>query len=228
MINAIKTKYHGIEFRSRIEARWAVYFDLCGCEWEYEPEGFKIELYDGKTINYLPDFLLHNVRGRNIPESGLFVEVKGVMSDFDNLKINAFTSPTCARYCPELNKDWGGFNCKKCTISNKCPYSNLTPENEIENPLIVFSGFPKTADEVFYKIEEKGFPYSYMHIDRDYFECFLFPEKNKSGLVTHDCGGYKYDGDWDLANKFLSIASSVKFEQEQDKIYPLSTYCIEE
>lgn len=52
-VKAIETKYKGYRFRSRLEARWAVFFDALGVRWEYEPEGF--ELPSGW---YLPDFLL--------------------------------------------------------------------------------------------------------------------------------------------------------------------------
>jgi len=38
-IKAIQTEYKGYLFRSRLEARWAVFFDACGIEYEYEPEG---------------------------------------------------------------------------------------------------------------------------------------------------------------------------------------------
>lgn len=36
-IKAHPTKYKGVQFRSRLEARWAVFFDLVGWKWEYEP-----------------------------------------------------------------------------------------------------------------------------------------------------------------------------------------------
>lgn len=49
----IPTEYQGILFRSRLEARWAVFFDDIGLDWEYEPEGF-----DLPTRRYLPDFRL--------------------------------------------------------------------------------------------------------------------------------------------------------------------------
>lgn len=52
MLKAIETHYKGYRFRSRLEARWAVFFDNIGLEWVYEPEGF--ELGDG--VRYLPDF----------------------------------------------------------------------------------------------------------------------------------------------------------------------------
>ena len=44
-IKAIETKYKGYRFRSRLEARWAVFFDTMGIEWIYEPEGFDLPGY---------------------------------------------------------------------------------------------------------------------------------------------------------------------------------------
>lgn len=64
MIKAIQTEYAGCKFRSRQEARWAVFFDALGIEWEYEKEGF--ELPSGR---YLPDFWL--------PKLKMWAEVKG-------------------------------------------------------------------------------------------------------------------------------------------------------
>lgn len=63
MLKAIETRYKGYRFRSRLEARWAVFFDALGVKWEYEPEGF--ELPSGR---YLPDFLL--------PDVDAWIEVK--------------------------------------------------------------------------------------------------------------------------------------------------------
>ena len=53
-ISPIDTRYKDFRFRSRLEARWAVFFDTAGIEWEYEKEGFDLE-DDGY---YLPDFYL--------------------------------------------------------------------------------------------------------------------------------------------------------------------------
>ena len=88
-LKAIETEYKGYRFRSRLEARWAVFFDACGVSWEYEPEGYDL----GNGLYYLPDFLLHGVtinhayhaKGRD-----LYVEVKGQMTDRDAAKINRF------------------------------------------------------------------------------------------------------------------------------------------
>lgn len=77
-IKPIETYYNGYRFRSRLEARWAVFFDAMGIKYEYEPEGFVMS--DGTT--YLPDFYL--------PESKQYFEVKGVMTDTDLHKIEQF------------------------------------------------------------------------------------------------------------------------------------------
>lgn len=63
-IKAIETRYAGCRFRSRLEARWAVFFDTLGVAWQYEPEGFDL---DGTW--YLPDFYL--------PTLNAYYEVKG-------------------------------------------------------------------------------------------------------------------------------------------------------
>jgi hypothetical protein len=69
-ITAIETRYAGCRFRSRLEARWAVFFDSVGLAWEYEPQGFLVG--DDKTP-YLPDFRIT----RTWTEAPLWVEVKG-------------------------------------------------------------------------------------------------------------------------------------------------------
>ncbi len=64
---AIPTIYQGIEYRSRLEARWAAFFDLIGWQYTYEP-------LDGH--GYIPDFLIHG-------DAPLLVEVKPA-STLDN------------------------------------------------------------------------------------------------------------------------------------------------
>lgn len=62
-----KTEYGGIQFRSRIEARWAVFFDSLGIKWGYEPLDEKVGP-DYLTITYMPDFYLE--------QQDMFIEVK--------------------------------------------------------------------------------------------------------------------------------------------------------
>ena len=88
-LKPIETEYKGYRFRSRLEARWAVFFDTSGVKWEYEPEGFDL----GDGIKYLPDFRLHGVtlnHGFKAENCSIYVEVKGQMNDADAEKINRF------------------------------------------------------------------------------------------------------------------------------------------
>jgi hypothetical protein len=57
-LTAIETKYAGHRFRSRTEARWAVFFNELGLVHEYELEGFKLS--NGEA--YLPDFGLDQLQ----------------------------------------------------------------------------------------------------------------------------------------------------------------------
>ena len=64
-IAAIETRYNGVNFRSRLEAKWAAMFDLVGWRWTYEPRDFN---------GWIPDFVVHAWRE-------IYVEVKPV-NDF--------------------------------------------------------------------------------------------------------------------------------------------------
>ena len=63
-IKPIETFYNNYRFRSRLEARHALCYDLLGIRYEYEPEG--LVLSDGSF--YLPDFYL--------PDLHCYVEIK--------------------------------------------------------------------------------------------------------------------------------------------------------
>ncbi|MDH0117390.1 hypothetical protein N7379_23155 [Rhizobium pusense] len=72
-VAAIPTRYNSVQFRSRLEARWAAFFDLAEIKWDYEP--FDL---DGWT----PDFL---IKGK-VPA---LIEVKPLyFSEFESLSID--------------------------------------------------------------------------------------------------------------------------------------------
>ena len=71
----LPTKYNGTTFRSRTEARWAVFFTNLNWEWTYENQGYELETGG----HYLPDF---EIRLPNNDE--YFVEVKP--DDFDKFE----------------------------------------------------------------------------------------------------------------------------------------------
>lgn len=64
MLKAIETKYNGFTFRSRMEARWAVFMDSLGVKYNYEPEAYELD----KGLVYLPDFW--------VPSLETFIEIK--------------------------------------------------------------------------------------------------------------------------------------------------------
>lgn len=77
MIKAIETIYNGYRFRSRLEARWAVFFDTLGIEYQYEVEGFDL----GNAGWYLPDFWL--------PTQKLWLEIKpNIYDSLDGLWVD--------------------------------------------------------------------------------------------------------------------------------------------
>lgn len=101
-IKAIPTMYKGYKFRSRLEAKWAAFFELYtnrGLQWEYEPEGFDL---DG--LWYLPDFRVtspqgyvqwYEIKPPNVPLS--FTDQRKI-SEFDKAICAANTAIVDAKY----------------------------------------------------------------------------------------------------------------------------------
>lgn len=81
MIGILPTEWNGITYRSRTEARWAVFFDYLGYKHHYEREGFAL---DGKLC-YLPDFWLDDF--------DLWVEVKPSNYTDENQKNKFLAGP---------------------------------------------------------------------------------------------------------------------------------------
>lgn len=73
-MKAIQTRYRGCHFRSRLEARWAVFLDEIGIDWRYEHEGFEV----ASGVWYLPDFYL--------PSLHCYLEIKGQYPKPDELE----------------------------------------------------------------------------------------------------------------------------------------------
>lgn len=69
-ITAIETRYGGCLFRSRLEARWAVFLTRLGLDWEHEPQRMKVDTPRG---SYLPDLF--------VPQLDIYLEVKPAHPD---------------------------------------------------------------------------------------------------------------------------------------------------
>lgn len=79
---AIKTTYRGVQYRSRLEARWAVFFDELGIEHAFEYEGF-----DLPSGWYVPDFWL--------PKMSCWIEIKPTEPTYDSPEV---------KKCDELSR----------------------------------------------------------------------------------------------------------------------------
>ena len=194
-IKPIETQYKGYLFRSRLEARWAVFFDTCGVRWEYEPEGYILP--NGQK--YLPDFLLHGVDGR-APDD-LYVEVKGKMTPDDARKIYEFS----------------GWRLEKTEIKNPILVLAGIPEgnsiSEIENYCSSwgYNGFPE--------IKGGPYPFNFETIDHDYFVAHPGINKNGRFELFGDDSSYTYDRDNEATIRAFRLARQARFEfGEQPRI----------
>lgn len=101
--HAIETFFKGVKFRSRLEAKWAVFYETLGLNWHYEMEGF--ELPSGR---YLPDFYFPNLK--------VWVEIKPEEPSQEE-------KAKCEALCQLTNKDvylfWGPLN-KQLGINSDC------------------------------------------------------------------------------------------------------------
>jgi hypothetical protein len=114
-IKAIETNYKGYRFRSRLEARWAVFFDSLGVKYEYEKEGYDL----GELGYYLPDFWLPEVHG------GLWVEIKPVGFDDDKAisKIHSIVKGTKQPATILIGEPMGGY--LKADGYDDCPWWSI-------------------------------------------------------------------------------------------------------
>lgn len=188
-IKVIQTKYKGFLFRSRLEARWAVFFDACGVEYEYEPEGYDL----GKGMMYLPDFLLHGVYGR--ASGDLYVEVKGQMTDADAMKINRFY---------EIGKDnpdvYGKSNTAILVVGN------IPSGADIEDILWYIEG------EAYASNGDWPNNYNFETIDGDHFAAYPGINKNGKFELFGDDSNYLCDMDRKATEKAYRIARQARFE----------------
>ena len=131
-IKPIETLYRGHYFRSKAEARFAVFLDCLGVKWDYEPQGFDL----GNGLKYLPDFKIYDVEiwDENRDKCNydtyepkmldIWVEVKGMwkddkpgeLSDFDYAKIKSFVFDKSGSV---INPLWVVGNCYTLDPRNK-------------------------------------------------------------------------------------------------------------
>jgi len=146
MLKAIETKYKGFRFRSRLEARHAVFMDALNIRWEYEVQGFELDV--GR---YLPDFWL--------PDFKAFLEIK---PDYENNeKLSTLVeehgdcvghliyggfgtlNPRIESVCTDLGSDSGGTGYFETTWEICANCSRAFIHFDTDNSLFLDTGFEK-------------------------------------------------------------------------------------
>lgn len=191
-MKAIQTEYKGYLFRSRLEAKWAAFFDACGVEWEYEPEG--IALSDG--TKYLPDFYLidfhcyFEVKRKGIRETDQGSEAESKISDGMDCDrwagIIAYGDPmddTLIIFCQETDDGGGGRY-----------------ENEVTIGIHPDTGKPHL------------FAYTDRR-DRRFMTSFAEDDSVEIPMTTHEYGRYRYkDFVTDKVMAARKLARQARFE----------------
>jgi len=135
MIKAIETSYRGCRFRSRLEARWAVFFDALGIKWEYEKEGFEL---DGRR--YLPDFWIPYEAAES--GWGWWIEIKPTPLDKSQIELlSALAKETGHRTYALCGEPWPD----KHSVWEFQHHHHVTPAN----PTIANGRLVELRDQVF-------------------------------------------------------------------------------
>ena len=191
MLRSVQTEYKGYLFRSRLEARWAVFFDVCGIRWEYEPEG--ILLSDG--TRYLPDFYLADFH--------CYFEVKRKSVKGTKAEAEAIRRLSDGKEC----NTWAGIIAFGDPADDDlyifCQESDDGGAGSYKNPVTI--GFHSTTHK----------PYLFAYEDgRDRSFCTSFSDDMESiPMVTSEYGKYTYE-DF-VGNSILRarrIARQARFE----------------
>jgi len=162
-VRAIETRYAGCLFRSRLEARWAVFMNELGLEWQYEPEGLEVTVAgEPRPIKWLPDFRLATgqwaeVKGELSPESALKLillasEVARCGSGSDVVILGHIPKPNSLRWPVQLHRHGDLWAIPWSTVPG-CPLVSPGPRialrGEVEISLLLegfLSGVPEIAE----------------------------------------------------------------------------------
>ena len=189
---AIPTEYKGITFKSKSEAFWAVFFDACDVEWQYEEQGYRV------GVPYLPDFHLHNVINRQDGDGDgedFYFEVKGKLEDDDLEKIVNFTglarSDTDATFQTPM------------LVVPAPPYGDTMTDREC----IVYKAWKRTG---------------YFHnacFMRDGEDHYAYPVIRVDGKLWITRGDYRWKVDEEKTQRAYFIANKTSFEYGHKPTY---------
>lgn len=155
-LKPIETVYKGYKFRSRLEARWAVFFDAIGLKWQYEIEGFKLS----NDEYYLPDFKITTINKQiwwieikplDDPGDGKLQQLRldhhaKYPNDFDT-GFEVFSGDPYDLFEPGMKalKEWNGgpFDIRqRFMLCPRCAAFNISRANSWYNRELAFQCFP--------------------------------------------------------------------------------------
>jgi len=198
MIKAIQTGYNGYLFRSRLEARWAVFFDTLGIEYQYEPEGFDL---DGTW--YLPDFWL--------PFKQSWVEIKPTIPNLREPGVRAYE--LCRRLADQTEKI-------ALLIGGQPWVQDMGDHHKSEYEIAVFT--PKMIGSTGYHTDVLGWGRFIQSPERLNEENFCL-SPHLYGFICSQYHSYP-----ELFSEPLPSRGDFKAIIEADKVYHKAKYCGEE
>ena len=129
----LETSYMGQEYRSRLEARWAVFFTHAGLDFEYEKEGFKLP--SGRC--YLPDFYL--------PDLDAWVEIKGKSPVEEEIvkcqELSRIVTGSVYLFFGKIHKGMTGFLCDNKHVVSRYAFRENEDDGHIYLSNMDFSRF---------------------------------------------------------------------------------------
>jgi hypothetical protein len=140
---AIETLFHGIYYKSREEAKWAVFFWSLGIPYKYEAEGYPLR----NELKYLPDFYL--------PDQDCFIEIKNETSD-----LRLMQDHTALEKASYLNEKTG----KDVFLFYQIPDPQASDGGVVDG-LGAIAWTEKTRKQ---RMEEKMFPRMFDYLDEYY------------------------------------------------------------
>lgn len=203
-MKAIQTIYKGRRFRSRLEARWAIFFDSIDIGWEYETEGFQL----GET-KYLTDFRIQSFGTNKID---LYVEIKPNKPSIEEIKkcyeVANGTNTCVALICgtpgiPEFSSLGADWNLKNGYIILYFPSEVTMKGEETKMPFEVWAESNRFS---LFQTGEKG-------NSLDIWPIYWDIEEKEQGLLTYTMLGTVRNGAEEIfgINTFGSIMHSMYF-----------------
>ena len=138
-IAAKPTIYKGFRFRSRLEARWAVFFDQIGVRWEYEPASIQTDA--GQVT---PDFIIVANSPHNGSAAPILVEVKPLNALPGDGTFGMYLAEVALRYAQAIEQMTEGAD-----YDEECGYLIVVGDPyDAQGPLSVRRGLSQASFQV--------------------------------------------------------------------------------